>query len=57
MDSLELSVQQLLLLVAGNPARGRLREQTAQKMVSKFNKADLVQSANSTRQRCTTFRL
>lgn len=38
MDSLKLSVQQLLLLATGNPARGRLRGKAAERTVSKFSK-------------------
>lgn len=39
MDSLELSVQQLLLLATGNPARRRLRGKAAEETVSKFSKS------------------
>lgn len=38
MDALKLSVQQLLLLMGGNPARGRLGRKAGEKMVLKFRK-------------------
>ena len=36
MDSLKLSVPQLLLFATGNPARGRLRAKAAERTLLKF---------------------